>query len=290
MNNSYGKVLKAKVAEKRALLVPGAPNALAARIIADLGFEAVYLTGAGVTNMFLGVPDLGFIGLSELAQHTSAVRDAVDLPLIVDGETGFGNALNTRHAVRVLERAGANAIQIEDQIMPKRCGHFRGKEIVDTVEMTSKIKSAVDARSDENFLIIARTDSRAVDGFEAALERAGQFIDAGADMTFVEAPESVAELRRIPRTLSVPQVINLVVGGVTPIMDLEQLKAAGFGLVLYANVALQGAILGMQTALRELRSRGRLDETSAAVASFDERQRLVQKLFYEDLERKYATT
>ena len=290
MNNSYGKVLKAKVAEKRALLVPGAPNALAARIIADLGFEAVYLTGAGVTNMFLGVPDLGFIGLSELAQHTSAVRDAVDLPLIVDGETGFGNALNTRHAVRVLERAGANAIQIEDQIMPKRCGHFRGKEIVDTVEMTSKIKSAVDARSDENFLIIARTDSRAVDGFEAALERAGRFIDAGADMTFVEAPESVAELRRIPRTLSVPQVINLVVGGVTPIMDLEQLKAAGFGLVLYANVALQGAILGMQTALRELRSRGRLDETSAAVASFDERQRLVQKLFYEDLERKYATT
>lgn len=289
MNNSCGKALKTKVAEKRALLVPGAPNALAARIIADLGFEAVYLTGAGVTNMFLGVPDLGFIGLSELAQHTSAVRDAVDLPLIVDGETGFGNALNTRHAVRVLERAGANAIQIEDQIMPKRCGHFRGKEVVDTVEMTSKIKSAVDARSDENFLIIARTDSRAVEGFEAAIERAGRFIDAGADMTFVEAPESVAELQRIPRTLSVPQVINLVVGGVTPIMDLEQLKAAGFGLVLYANVALQGAILGMQTALRELRSRGRLDETSAAVASFDERQRLVQKPFYEDLERKYAS-
>ena len=140
MQNHYGKILKKKVSEKRAFLVPGAPNALGARIIADLGFEAIYLTGAGVTNMLLGLPDLGFIGLSELVQHTAAIRDTVDLPLIVDGETGFGNALNTRHAVRAIERAGANAIQIEDQVTPKRCGHFAGKEIVPTAEMVSQNK------------------------------------------------------------------------------------------------------------------------------------------------------
>jgi len=288
VQSHYGKILKRKVSEKRALLVPGAPNALGARIIADLGFEAIYLTGAGVTNMFLGLPDLGFIGLSELVQHTAAIRDTVDLPLIVDGETGFGNALNTRYAVRALERAGANAIQIEDQVMPKRCGHFLGKEIAPTGEMISKIKSAVDSRSDENFLVIARTDARAVEGFEAAIEKAAKFIEAGADMTFVEAPRTVEEVKQIPNALSVPQVINLVIGGVTPIVGTEELKAAGFGLVLYANVALQGAIVGMQTALRELKTAGFLDEKSITVASFNERQRLVQKKFYDDLERKYA--
>jgi 2-methylisocitrate lyase-like PEP mutase family enzyme len=288
MHNHYGRILKKKVSERRAFLVPGAPNALGARIIADLGFETVYLTGAGITNMFLGLPDLGFIGLSELVQHTALIRDTVDLPLIVDGETGFGNALNTRHAVRALERAGANAIQIEDQVMPKRCGHFAGKEIVPTGEMISKIKSAVDSRSDENFLIIARTDARAVEGFEAAIEKASKFIEAGADMTFVEAPRTVEEVKRIPVALSVPQVINLVVGGVTPIIGTEELKEAGFGLVLYANVALQGAIVGMQTALRDLKTAGLLDEKNRAVASFGERQRLVQKAFYDELEQKYA--
>lgn len=288
MHNPYGKILKKKVSEKRAVLVPGAPNALGARVIADLGFEAVYLTGAGITNMFLGLPDLGFIGLSDLVQHTAAIRDTVDLPLIVDGETGFGNALNTRHAVRALERAGANAIQIEDQVMPKRCGHFSGKEIVPTGEMVSKIKSAVDSRSDENFLIIARTDARAVEGFEAAIEKASRFIEAGADMTFVEAPRTIDEVKRIPAALPVPQVINLVVGGVTPILGKDELKEAGFGLVLYANVALQGAIVGMQTALRDLKTAGLLDEKSRTVASFGERQRLVQKEFYDELEQKYT--
>lgn len=288
MHSHYGKILKKKVSEKRAFLVPGAPNALGARIIADLGFEAVYLTGAGVTNMFLGLPDLGFIGLSELVQHTTVIRDTVDLPLIVDGETGFGNALNTRHAVRSLERAGANAIQIEDQVMPKRCGHFAGKEVVPTVEMISKIKSAVDSRNNENFLVIARTDARAVEGFEAAIEKASKFIEAGADMTFVEAPKTIDEVKRIPAALSVPQVINLVVGGVTPIIEREKLKEAGFGLVLYANVALHGAIVGMQTALCDLKNAGLIDEKSRAVASFGERQRLVQKAFYDELEQKYA--
>jgi 2-methylisocitrate lyase-like PEP mutase family enzyme len=284
---NLGGVLRAKLAERRGLLVPGAANALSARIIADLGFEAIYVTGAGVTNAFLGVPDLGFVSLSELAQHTAAIRDAVELPVIVDADTGFGNALNVWRTVRTLERAGANAIQLEDQVMPKRCGHFSGKEVVATSEMVPKIKAALDARRSKDFLIIARTDARAVHGFEPTIERAKKFIEAGADVTFVEAPENVEEVHRIPGLLTVPQVINVVVGGKTPILDASELAKMRYGLVLYANAALQGAILGMQNALRDLKSRGRLDETSSIICSFVERQRLVQKPFFDELEKKY---
>jgi len=284
------KTLKAKLAERRALLVPGATNALSARIIADLGFEAVYVTGAGVTNMSLGIPDLGFIGLHELAQHTAAIRDAVVLPIVVDADTGFGNAVNVWHSVRVLERAGANAIQLEDQVSPKRCGHFAGKEVIPAVEMAAKIRAAADARCSTDFLIVARTDARAVHGFNAAIERAQAFIEAGADMTFIEAPESLEEVRRIPELLPVPQLINMVVGGRTPIIDLTELAAMRFGLVLYANAALQGAIAGMQAALSELKTRGRIDEASSVVATFAERQRLVQKPLFDELERTYAVS
>src|ERR1700682_4395297 len=147
---STGKVLRAKLGKRRGLLVPGAANALAARIIEDLGFEAVYLTGAGVTNSFLGMPDLGFISLPEITQHTTTIREAVNIPVLVEADTGFGNALNVRHCVRVLERAGADAIQIEDQVMPKKCGHFSGKSIVRPEEMAGKIKAAVDARTSED--------------------------------------------------------------------------------------------------------------------------------------------
>ena len=285
---NLGATLRAKVEARRGLLVPGAANALSARIIADLGFEAGYVTGAGVTNTFLGIPDLGFISLTELAQHTAAIRDAVNLPIIVDADTGFGNALNVQHTVRVLERAGANAIQIEDQIQPKRCGHFDGKEIVPVEEMTAKVCAAVDARQSEDFLIIARTDARAIAGFDAAVERAARFIETGADVTFVEAPEHVDEVRRIPGLLKAPQLINMVVGGKTPIVDATELAAMRYGIVLYANAALQGAIVGMQAALKELRARGRLDESNSSVAGFAERQRLVQKPLFDDLGRKYA--
>jgi 2-methylisocitrate lyase-like PEP mutase family enzyme len=288
LSSATGKMLRAKLEERRGLLVPGAANALAARIIEDLGFEAVYLTGAGATNSFLGLPDLGFITLTEIAQHTTAIREAVEIPIVVDADTGFGNALNVRHSVRVLERAGADAIQIEDQIMPKKCGHFENKTVISGEEMAAKIKAAVDARRSKDFLIIARTDAIAVEGFEPAVERAERYIEAGADATFVEAPGSVDEIRKIPQRLSVPQVINVVVGGKTPVLDREELGKMRFGLVLYANVALQGAISGMQVALKTLKTTGRMDEAGAMVASFAERQRLVKKPFFDELDKKYA--
>lgn len=288
MTDKPGAALRKIVEARRGALVPGAANALAARIIEDLGFEAVYVSGAGVTNTFFGAPDLGFIGLAEIAAHTAAIRDAVELPLIVDADTGFGNALNVRNAVRTLERAGANAVQIEDQIMPKRCGHFAGKGVIDTAEMTGKIKAAVDARHSGDFLIIARTDSRALHGFEAAVERGRAFREAGADVIFIEAPVSVDELKALPAAIDAPQLVNLVVGGKTPILPTGEFAAMGFSLVLYANVALQSAIAGMTAALSALKQGRDVGEQSGLVASFAERQRLVRKPLFDTLERTYA--
>ncbi|EDZ99381.1 putative carboxyvinyl-carboxyphosphonate phosphorylmutase [Burkholderia sp. H160] len=279
---------RAKVNQRQGLLVPGAFNAMSARVIEDAGFEAVYITGAGVTNMSLGLPDLGFIGLTEVAEHTARIRDAVALPLIVDADTGFGNALNVRQTVRVLERSGADVIQFEDQVMPKKCGHFLGKEVVATSEMVGKIRAAVDAREDANLQIMARTDAAAVHGIEEAIERGHRFIEAGADILFIEATESLADIERLPGLFDVPQLINIVIGGKTPVQSRDALAKLGYGIVLYANAALQGAVLGMQRALGTLQSNGRLDEDATIVAPFSERQRLVNKPLYDRLDREYA--
>lgn len=288
MSQHSKAALRERVNQRNGLLVPGAFNAMSARMIADLGFEAVYLSGAGLTNMYYGLPDLAFVNLKDLVEHTSAIRDAVEIPLIVDIDTGFGNALNVRHTIRALERAGADAVQIEDQTFPKRCGHFSGKDVSSTEEMLSKIKAAVDARQDGNFQIIARTDARAKYGFEAAIERAHKFSEAGADILFVEATESADEVRALTQRLDKPQLMNIVIGGKTPALDQAELAALGFGIVLYANAALQGAALGMQKSLSQLKAQGRLDEDPSVVVPFNERQRLVNKAFYDNLEKVYS--
>jgi len=285
---STRKTLKTLVDARRGAIVPGAFNALSARVIEDLGFEAIYVTGAGVTNMNLGLPDQGFMGLAEIAEATSRIRDAVGLPLIVDMDTGFGNALNTYHSVRVLERAGADCVQLEDQVAPKRCGHFSGKEVISTEEAVSKIKAAVDARTDPDFLIMARTDAAATHGFEAAVERAQRFAEAGADILFVEAVTTADEIRALPKRLGPPQLMNMVIGGKTPIFGAEELGQLGYGIVLYANAALQGALAGMQRALTVLRDTKRIDEDPALVAPFKERQRLVGKPGWDALEKRYT--
>ncbi|MDD3483945.1 oxaloacetate decarboxylase [Azovibrio restrictus] len=285
---STRKKLKELVAAKRGVIVPGAFNALSARVIADLGFEAIYVTGAGVTNMWFGMPDQGFMGLAEIAEHTARIRDAVEVPLLVDADTGFGNALNVYHTVRTLERAGADCIQLEDQVAPKRCGHFAGKDVISTEEAVSKIKAAADARRDPDFLIMARTDAAAVHGFEAAVERAQQFAEAGADILFVEAVTSAAEIRALPQRLATPQLMNMVIGGKTPIFNADELGQLGFGIVLYANAALQGAVMGMQKALTVLRDEKQVLESSGLVTPFAERQRLVGKPEWDALEKRYV--
>lgn len=288
MNMSTRKKLKELVAAKRGVIVPGAFNALSAKVIADLGFEAIYITGAGVTNMWFGMPDQGFMGLAEIVDHTARIRDAVDVPLLVDADTGFGNALNVYHTVRTLERAGADCIQLEDQVAPKRCGHFSGKDVISTEEAVSKIKAAADARRDPDFLIMARTDAAAVHGFEAAVERAQQFAEAGADILFVEAVTTAEEIRALPQRLATPQLMNMVIGGKTPIFNAEELGQLGFGIVLYANAALQGAVMGMQKALTVLRDEKQVLESSGLVTPFAERQRLVGKPEWDALEKRYV--
>ncbi|WP_298430088.1 oxaloacetate decarboxylase [Ottowia sp.] len=283
------KTLRALAEARRAVLLPGAFNALSARLIEDLGFEAVYITGAGVTNMSLGLPDQGFMGLAEIVEHTQRIRDAVRIPLIVDADTGFGNAVNVYHAVRQLERAGADCVQLEDQTSPKRCGHFNGKDVVDTEEMLGKIRAAVDARRDSGLLVMARTDAAAVHGFDAAVERAAGFAEAGADILFVEALTEADQVRALPGLLDKPLLMNLVLGGKTPVLPREELATAGYGFVLYANAALQAAVAGMTRALTQLRERGELAEDPALVAPFAERQRLVNKPAWDELEQRYAS-
>jgi len=269
-----------------ALLLPGVSNALAARVVADLGFAAAYVTGAGIANTHLGIPDNGLVTLTELTEHVAAIRDVFPGPLVVDADTGFGNAVNVVRTVRLLERAGADALQIEDQVFPKRCGHFTGKEVIPAAEMAGKIKAAVDARRD--LLIIARTDAIAPEGYEAALARAAAYREAGADVTFVEAPTSIEEIADIPRRLPWPQLINIVLGGRTPELPNDKLKPLGYAGVIYANVALQSALKGMQAALGELRRRGHMGDATEMVVDFSERQRLVHKDEFDALERRYA--
>jgi 2-methylisocitrate lyase-like PEP mutase family enzyme len=287
-SSNTGKILRELIGARRATLVPGAFNALSARVIADLGFDAIYVTGAGVTNMFFGLPDMGFMGLADIAEHTARIRDAVELPLLVDADTGFGNAINVRHTIRTLERAGADCVQLEDQISPKRCGHFSGKAVIDNEEMVGKIKAAADARRSEDLLIMARTDARAIEGFDAAIERAQRYAEAGADILFVEALETNEEMKRLPRFVHTPLLMNMVIGGKTPIANTDELAQYGYSIALYANAALQGALTGMQRALTTLREQRYLDEDPSLVAPFQERQRLVGKPLIDALEKRYA--
>jgi 2-methylisocitrate lyase-like PEP mutase family enzyme len=279
--------LKTIFERREATILAGAANGLFARVIEDLGFEAVYVTGAGIANMYLGAPDIGLTTLTEVANHVSAIADAVAIPLLVDADTGFGNPVNMVRTVKVLERAGAAGLQIEDQVFPKKCGHFDGKEIVPLEEMLAKIKAAVDTRRDGDLQIVARTDARAILGLTAAIDRAGAMIEAGADVTFVEAPTSAEELAQIARSLSVPQVANIVFGGLTPELGQTRLAELGFGCVLYANAALQAALKASHEVLMALKRDGSLASVADRMASFAVRQQAVAKSKYDELERRY---
>ncbi len=280
--------LRGRLAEGRPLLLPGAGDALMARLVADVGFDAVYVSGAAISNTRLALPDAGFVGLAELAETVSSVREAVELPLVVDADTGFGNALNVRRTVQVLERRGANAIQLEDQAFPKRCGHFAGTEVVGTAEMVGRLRAALDARSSDELLIVARTDAIATLGLDEAIARAHAYRDAGADAVFVEAPRTREEVARVAAEVPGPKVINMVEGGRTPLLSLEELDALGFAVALYANAALRGALQGARTVLECLRRDGSTKRVLDRLLTWDERQALVGKPALDALEARYA--
>ena len=270
-------------------VMPGAANALAARVIEATGHRMLMVSGAAVANTYLGVPDIGLVSLSELAGHVGAIRDAVNIPILIDGDTGFGNAISVTHTIRVLERAGANAIMLEDQTFPKRCGHFEGKDVISKAEMVQKIKAAVDTRTDDNMMILARTDSRAVEGLEAALDRARAYQEAGADFLFIEAPLSNDELAAIPRELPGIHICNMVVGGKTPLLSRQELADLGYSVIVYANVALQASMMAMQRTLQHLHDQGSIAGVEDQLMMFKERQQMVDAEHFNALAQRYGT-
>lgn len=288
-NATLNQTLRRDLVPGAGHLMPGAANALAARVIEATGHKMLMVSGAAVANTYLGVPDIGLVSLAELAGHVGAIRDAVNIPILVDGDTGFGNAVSVVHTVRVLERAGANAIMLEDQTFPKRCGHFEGKDIISTEEMVQKIKAAVDTRENDSLMILARTDSRAVEGLQGALERARAYQEAGADFLFIEAPLSNDELAAIPREVPGIHICNMVVGGKTPLLSREELARMGYSVIVYANVALQASLMAMQRSLQHLHDYGSIAGIEDQLMMFKERQQMVDAEHYNALARHYGT-
>ncbi|MEM1064878.1 MAG: isocitrate lyase/phosphoenolpyruvate mutase family protein [Pseudomonadota bacterium] len=227
--------LRTRLAAQEILIAPGVYDGLTAAVAAESGFEALYLSGAAVAYTRLGRPDVGLTSVTEMIDTMALIRDRVDLPVIVDADTGFGNALNAQRTMRFYERAGASALQVEDQTFPKRCGHLSDKSLIPVGEMVGKISAMADARVSDETLIIARTDAIAVEGFDSALERANAYVAAGADVLFVEAPRSGEELREVPRHLGgrVPLLANMVEGGATPLKGAADLEAIGYSIVIF---------------------------------------------------------
>lgn len=250
--------LRERLAQNTPLLAPGAYDALSALLVEQAGFEAIYLSGASIAYTQLGRPDIGLVPFDQVADVVARVRERVSLPLIVDADTGFGNAYNTQRTMRIFERMGANAIQLEDQTFPKRCGHLADKSLVPTAEMTGKIRAALDARASDQTLVIARTDAIGVEGFHAALDRADAYLEAGADVLFVEAPGSLDEMHAIAKTFAgrVPLLANMVEGGKTPLLTTDELGVIGFRLVISPGALVRALIPQAEAFLASLRRHG----------------------------------
>lgn len=250
--------LRARLAQDTPLLAPGAYDALSALLVEQAGFEAIYLSGASIAYTQLGRPDIGLVSFDQVADVVGRVSERVRLPLIVDGDTGFGNAVNVQRTVRIFERLGASAIQLEDQTFPKKCGHLADKNLVPTAEMAGKIRAALDARASEETLIIARTDAIGVEGFEAALDRAHAYVEAGADVLFVEAPRSIGEMSAIAHAFAgrAPLLANMVEGGKTPLLDVNELGRIGFKLVISPGALVRALVPAAEAFLASLKANG----------------------------------
>ena len=244
--------LRARLSRPQLVIAPGAYDAIGARLIEQAGFEAVYMTGAG-TSMARGFPDFGLLDMSEMANNAAVMARSITLPLIADADTGYGNELNVTRTVREYESRGVAALHIEDQVSPKRCGHLQGKEVISKAAFVSKIRAAVEARRSKETVIIARTDSRAVNGLDDAIDRANAAIAVGADVAFVEAPQSMDEVAQIPRRVQGPCLLNVVSGGRTPLFDLREAEGMGYRIAILPSLLIRSAIASADRALAELR-------------------------------------
>lgn len=268
------------------ITAPGVYDGLSARIAEAAKFGALYISGGAIARS-MGYPDVGLVTQTEMIKRLEEIRAVTSLPLIVDADTGYGNAINVVRTVRAYERAGAAALHLEDQVEPKRCGHYEGKEIVSAHEMEQKIRAAVVARERGRLVIIARTDARAVNGLEAAIERGNVYAKAGADMIFVEAPQSVEEIERLAQEVKAPLLINMFWGGKTPLMGANQLAALGYRLMIVPSDLQRAAIRAMQRAATLIRQDGNTAGMADTMASFVEREEVIGKSDIEALQKRF---
>ncbi|GAB3680535.1 isocitrate lyase/PEP mutase family protein [Saccharopolyspora tripterygii] len=283
--------LRALLRDERPVVAPGAYDALSAALVERAGFSAVYMTGFGTTASLIGRPDVGLLTATEMIDQASRISAAVDVPVIADADTGYGNAVNAARTVRGYERAGAAAIHLEDQVFPKKCGHMSGKEVIPEQEMVGKVRAAVAARTDPDFLLIARTDAAAVHGLDDALDRAKAYAEAGADLLFVEAPTDERSIVRISEELAgvAPLVFNWVEGGRTPPIPLDRIAELGFALVLFPIGTLLAATAGIRSLLDTIRTDGTPAAAMPGLPTFAEFTDLVGMPEVQELQQRFAS-
>ncbi len=281
---SITKLLKDK---SKPLVIPGVYDAIGAKIVEKVGFEAMFQTGYGTSATLFGMPDYGFIGSTETVDNARRIYRAVSVPVIVDADTGYGNALSVWKLVQELENAGASGIFLEDQRWPKRCGHMQGKEVVPIDEYAEKLQAALDARSNKNFIIVARTDARATEGLDKAIERGLYYKKVGADVIFVEAPKTIQEMKKIGSAIDAPLVANMIEGGATPISSETKLHEMGFKIILYPLSVLFSNTYATLQILRELKRSGTTRKLNKKLVNFDQFNDLVELKKYRKLEKQY---
>jgi 2-methylisocitrate lyase-like PEP mutase family enzyme len=279
--------LTSALQENKVLYLPGAYDGLSAKIAENEGARAIYATGGGIARS-TGVPDMGLLSLDEIAHRLEQMVDAVEIPIVADMDTGYGNALNARRALRAFERAGVAGFHIEDQVFPKKCGHYENKSVVAAEEFYSKIRAVRDAVSDEDILLIARTDALAVHGIDEAINRMHRAIEAGANMVFVEAPTTMAEIEQIAKELPYPKMLNMFWSGKTPVLDTKQLEALGFDMVIVPSDLQRIAIAAMSRAAREIINFGHTKELANQMATFQEREAAINSEFFNELDKRYS--
>ena len=281
---SIKKLLKNK---SKPLVIPGVYDAIGAKIVEKVGFEAMFQTGYGTSATLFGMPDYGFIGSTETVDNARRICRATSIPVIVDVDTGYGNALTVDKLVRELEVAGASGIFLEDQKWPKRCGHMQGKEVIPKDEYAEKLQAAIDARSNKDFIIVARTDARAIEGLDNAIERGLYYKKIGADVIFIEAPKNIQEMSKIGNAIDAPLVANMIEGGVTPISSVSKLHKMGFKIILYPLSVLFSNTYASLQILRELKRSGSTVKLKNNMVNFDQFNEIVELSKYKKLEKQY---
>ncbi len=282
-------LLRSILTQTKILVVPGAADALTARLIQEAGFDAVYATGAGIANAQFALPDIGLLTMTEMLEHIRRIVDAVEVPVIADADTGYGNPLSVQRTVREYERAGVAAIQIEDQVSPKKCGHFSGKAVIAEEEMVQKLRAAVAARHDPDLVLIARTDALATLGYDAAVARARLYAANGADVIFVEAPTNRDQIARLPKEIPAPLLFNMTEGAKSPMLSASELEAMGYKIVIYPNTVLRVAMRAAQEALAILKAEGSSASLLPRMVTWEERQRVVRLREYEKLDQEFKS-